>query len=68
MLESMLGDRLRLASGSDQVDVTAGENDTVTVELHDGSAGIAIVGSRYDVHSLIIEADRQLSRLADRWR
>ena len=29
--------------------------------------GITIVGDRVDVHSVIIEADRQLARLVGRW-
>jgi len=65
----MRGNQLRLAdSASDRVEVTSGENGTVTVQLGDDANGLTIVGGRYDVHSLIIEADRQLSRLVDRWQ
>ncbi len=65
----MRGNQLRLAtSASDRVEVTPGEDGLVTVHLGDETNGLTIVGGRYDVHSLIIEADRQLSRLVDRWQ
>ncbi|MEM9563546.1 MAG: hypothetical protein AAGA93_13055 [Actinomycetota bacterium] len=51
----------------DQVEVTCDDDDTVTVEFGGGHAGLTIVGRRHEIHGMIIEADRQLSRLARRW-
>lgn len=55
---------IRLNGNSGHVQVTAGADETVTVKLGDGVEGITLVGSRYDVHRLILEADKQLARLA----
>lgn len=56
--------RIHLDGDNGQVQITAGEGDAVTVELGDGANGITLVGSRYDVHRLILEADKQLARLS----
>lgn len=57
---------IRLTGTNHHVQVTTGDDETVTVELGDGVDGITLVGTRYDVHRLILEADRQLARLYHR--
>lgn len=48
------------------VDLATGSEDMVAVTIGDTEEGVILVGSRYEVHRLIIEADRQLGRLAYR--
>lgn len=55
---------LRCNGTNDQVRVIEGQDETVTVELGQGSEAITLVGHRYDVYRMILEADRQLSRLS----
>jgi hypothetical protein len=59
--------RLRLNGNNRDVEVTPRDDETVSVRLGTGVDGITLVGSRFDVHSMIIEADRQLGRLTQRF-
>lgn len=61
---SMAERHLRCDGTNDQVRVIEGQDETVTVELGQGSEAITLVGHRYDVYRMILEADRQLSRLS----
>lgn len=63
----MRENRIRISETDRRVEVTAGEDDHVILELGDGPDGVTMVGSRYDVHRLIIEADRKLSHLVRPW-
>ena len=60
-------DPIRLNSNDQHVEVTPGDDETVSVRLGSGTQGITLVGSRFDVHQMIIEADRQLGRLTSRF-
>ncbi len=51
-----------------QVTVQTAADDTVTILLGDEPSEIALVGTRYDVHRVVIEIDRQLGRLNNRFR
>ena len=53
---------MHVASLSDHVRVEVDEEDCATVTIGSGPQQITVTGSRYDVHALIIEIDRQLSR------
>ncbi len=57
---------IRLSGTEPDVQVTT-DDETVSVRLGDGADGITLVGSRFDVHRVIIEADRQLGRLTSRF-
>ena len=58
---------IRLNGTHQHVEVTPGDDETVSVRLGSGAQGITLVGSRFDVHQMIIEADRQLGRLTSRF-
>ena len=58
----------RLDGRNHQVTVTSDGNETVEVRLGEGPDSVTLVGTRFDVHQLIIEADRQLGRLNYRFR
>lgn len=64
---SMTQHRIRISETSGCVEVTASDDDNVTVKLGAGPGGIIMSGSRFDIHRLIIEADKQLSRLIHPW-
>lgn len=57
----------RLVEDNRDVEVTPSDDETVTIRLGGKSDGITLVGSRFDVHSMIIEVDRQLGRLSPRF-
>lgn len=59
--------RLRLNGNNQDVEVTPSEDETVSVRLGTEMDGITLVGTRFDVHRMIIEADRQLGRLTPRF-
>ncbi len=63
----MTQNEVRVPSTGGRVQVTASGDDNVIVELDAGPEGVTMTGSRYDVHRLIIEADKQLSRLVRPW-
>ncbi len=44
-----------------------GEAETISVRLGDDNEGVTFVGTRDDVHRMIIEADRQLGQFASRF-
>ena len=50
------------------VTVQTNADDTVVIRLGDEPDRITLIGSRYDVHRVVIEIDRQLGRLDDRFR
>lgn len=56
--------RIQLDGGDPHVQVTPDGDEMVTVQLGDGPDGVTLVGPRYDIHRLILEADKQLARLA----
>lgn len=58
---------IRLSGTDPNVEVTTSDDETVTVRLGDEADGITLVGTRFDVHRVIIEADRQLGRLTSRF-
>lgn len=60
----MADGQLRCNGTNDQVRVIEGHDQTVTVELGQGPDVVTLVGNRYDVYRMILEADRQLSRLS----
>lgn len=60
-------DPIKLNGNKDHVEVTPGDGETVTVRIGGESDGITLVGTRFDVHQMIIEADRQLGRLTRRF-
>jgi hypothetical protein len=47
-----------------RVDVAHVHHDIVSVGLGDDRSGVRLLGPLRDVHQLIVEADRQLARLA----
>ena len=57
---------VQLTERHQQIDLATSGDDMVAVTIGDTDEGVILVGSRYDVHRLIIEADRQLGRLAYR--
>ncbi len=59
--------RLRLNGTNQDVEVTPSGDETVSVRLGSESDGITLTGSRFEVHQMIIEADRQLGRLTPRF-
>ena len=60
-------DPIRLNGNNQRVEVTPGDDETVSVRIGGESDGITLVGTRYEVHQMIIEADRQLGRLTPRF-
>lgn len=58
---------IRLNGNKQYVEVTPGDGETVSVRIGGESDGITLVGTRFDVHQMIIEADRQLGRLTPRF-
>ncbi len=50
------------------VTVLTEPDDMVVVRLGDGSNQVTLAGTRYDVHRLVIEIDRQLGQLDTRYR
>lgn len=49
------------------VEVNVNEHDRVRLEFGPAPYGVVLVGDRYQLHTLIIEVDKQLSRYARYW-
>ena len=63
-------ERFRLEAAASEivrVEPDGPDNEVVSVRLGPEESGVEIVGSRFDVHQLIIEADRQLGQLTNRF-
>lgn len=65
-VESSAG-AIRFTERNHRVEVTPGAGETVSVRFGDERDGVTLVGTRFDLHRLIIEADRQLGRLSNRF-